>query len=104
MSQRNIGAGPRIRQWRTNQVPILRAQRLAKILGVSQGSLSDIENGNSNPSADTIVKFHKKTKINLLWMLTGKEGVIEEGETPTKAPFEINLNPRVKSVLIRYVD
>jgi DNA-binding XRE family transcriptional regulator len=31
----------------------------AKQIGISQGTLSDIEQGNSNPSVDTVLSIHK---------------------------------------------
>lgn len=69
----NIGAGPRIQQWRNSQTPRMTAQALADLLEISQGSLSDIENGNCNPSASTIVQFDKWTDIDLMWMITGRK-------------------------------
>jgi len=78
---RKIGAGPRIKRWR--KACGLKNQQLAKMLGVSQGSLSDIENNKSNPSASTIVRFIQKTDINVHWMLTGKVGDIAQGKIPT---------------------
>ena len=63
-------AGTRIRQWRKT-IP-LKGYKLAEILKISQGSLSDIENNNSLPSADTIAKFLINTNINISWLLTGK--------------------------------
>ena len=36
-----------------------------KAIGISQGSLFDIENGNSYPSAPTIIKLMKKTDIDI---------------------------------------
>ena len=65
-----IGAGPRIKEWRKDKG--LQNQQLAKTLKISQGSLSDIENGINDPSASTIVAFIKHTDIDLHWMLTGK--------------------------------
>lgn len=75
MAKNNIGAGPRIQQWRNSQIPHMSAQALADLLEISQGCLTDLENGNANPSASTIVQFDKWTDIDLMWMLTGrKEG------------------------------
>ena len=79
MKEKNLGSGTRIRKWRKD-VP-MKSFELAALIKISQGSLSDIENNKSNPSAPTIVKFMQYTNINVCWMLTGKEGVIETGET-----------------------
>ena len=69
-------AGTRIRQWRKT-IP-LKGYKLAEILKISQGSLSDIENNKSLPSADTIAKFHINTNINILWLLTGKGAMTKD--------------------------
>ena len=71
------GVGTRIRQWR--KTTPLKGYELAKVLKISQGSLSDIENNKSLPSADTIAKFHAQTSINVLWLLTGKGPMTKEG-------------------------
>jgi len=76
---RTIGCGKRIRLWRKARG--LQNQQLAKMLKISQGSLSDIENGNSDPSAKTIKSFYLRTDINVAWMLTGIEGNINVGKT-----------------------
>lgn len=73
--------GNRIRQWR-KAIPI-KGYELAKILKISQGSLSDIENNKSLPSADTIAKFHTNTNINILWLLTGEGPITKEGIAAT---------------------
>ena len=43
----------------------------AKQIKISQGSLSDILNGNSSPSAETLVRIHNRGKINMVFLLTG---------------------------------
>ncbi|WP_183355984.1 helix-turn-helix domain-containing protein [Geomonas silvestris] len=43
----------------------------ARIIGISQGSLSDIENNKTKPSADTIEAIVRNTDINPGWLLTG---------------------------------
>ncbi len=62
--------GDRLRKWRKT-LP-LRAYELAKIIHISQGSLSDIENNKSLPSADTLTKLFLKTDLNIIWLLTSK--------------------------------
>jgi len=64
--------GTRIRAWRKSLS--MKSFELAKVLCISQGSLSDIENNKSLPSADTIAAFHELTDLNIIWMLTGKTG------------------------------
>lgn len=100
----NLGCGPRIKKWRKGIS--MKSFQLAKLIKISQGSLSDIENSKSNPSALTIVKFINKTNINIMWMLTGKEGNIESGEMPkAPTPLTISLNKEgVNEVLVRVTD
>jgi transcriptional regulator with XRE-family HTH domain len=69
--------GDRLRKWRKT-LP-LRAYELAKIIHISQGSLSDIENNKSLPSADTLTKLFLKTDLNIIWLLTSKGPMIKTG-------------------------
>lgn len=103
-----IGAGPRIRKWR--KATPMKGYELAKKLKISQGSLSDIENGKSNPSAATIVSFIKNTDINYHWMLTGKldyelrsSGAPHdlEFDGPSPAPVVV-INKSCNEVIVRY--
>lgn len=71
--------GDRLREWRRS-LP-LKSYELAKLISISQGSLSDIENNKSLPSADTISKIYLNTNINIIWLLTGK-GAMKKGSLP----------------------
>lgn len=62
--------GTRLRQWRKT-LP-LKSFELAKLIKISQGSLSDIENNKSLPSADTIAKLYQHSDLNIIWLLLGK--------------------------------
>ena len=62
--------GTRLRQWRKT-LP-LKSFELAKLIKISQGSLSDIENNKSLPSADTIAKLYQYSNLNIIWLLLGK--------------------------------
>jgi transcriptional regulator with XRE-family HTH domain len=62
--------GTRLRQWRKT-LP-LKSFELAKLIKISQGSLSDIENNKSLPSADTIAKLYLYSDLNIIWLLLGK--------------------------------
>ncbi|GJL78952.1 MAG: hypothetical protein NPINA01_19410 [Nitrospinaceae bacterium] len=67
----------------------MKSYELAKLIRISQGSLSDIENNKSLPSADTIAKIYQSTNINIIWLLTGK-GPMKKGTIPNeevKAPM-----------------
>lgn len=48
----------------------------SKKIGVSQGSLSDIESGKSKPSVDTVISIHNEFNCSLEWLLTGKEKIV----------------------------
>jgi transcriptional regulator with XRE-family HTH domain len=67
-AERNLGT--RLRQWRKT-LP-LKSFELAKLIKISQGSLSDIENNKSLPSADTIAKLYLYSELNVIWLLLGK--------------------------------
>ncbi|WP_347770729.1 helix-turn-helix transcriptional regulator [Gorillibacterium sp. CAU 1737] len=45
--------------------------QFAKSIGISQGNLSEIELGNSNPSAETLISIRTQYNVNLNWLLTG---------------------------------
>lgn len=103
-SEHKIGlVGNRIRQWR-KAVPI-KGYELARILKISQGSLSDIENNKSLPSADTIAKFHAYTNINILWLLTGEGANTKEGiaSTATHEMNTINVKGDLETLIERLI-
>jgi transcriptional regulator with XRE-family HTH domain len=66
-----IKIGKRLRAWRKEQG--YTGYDMARTIGISQGSLSDIENGNTYPSTPTVIKLLKKTKIDIHWLLLGKK-------------------------------
>ena len=45
---------------------------LAKKIGVSSAFISLIENGNSNPSIESLSKIAKAFDLNISWLLTGE--------------------------------
>jgi transcriptional regulator with XRE-family HTH domain len=62
--------GKRLRAWRKS-VP-LKLMQLSQLIKVSQGSLSDLENDKSLPSATTLANLSTYTDLNIFWLLTGK--------------------------------
>jgi len=68
--------GSRLRHWRKSIG--LKGYQLAMKIGISQGSLSDIENNKSLPSAETLAKLHKITGLNIIWLLMG-DGPMHRG-------------------------
>lgn len=51
----------------------LNQSEFAKSIGISQGNLSEIEMGNSNPSAETLISIKKQYSIDTNWLLNGHE-------------------------------
>lgn len=76
--------GTRIREWRKERN--LKGYELAKIIKISQGSLSDIENNKSCPSAVTLHNLRVYTNIDIIWVLTGDYSLPEEREKVFTAP------------------
>jgi len=113
MQENNSGAiqslGDRLREWRRS-IP-LKSYELARLISISQGSLSDIENKKSLPSADTIAKIYFNTNINIIWLLTGK-GAMKKAAPPhdgLDTPFaceemeEYGQDPKLKELLEKLV-
>ena len=89
----------------------MKSYELAKLISISQGSLSDIENNKSLPSADTISKIYLNTNINIIWLLTGK-GAMKKGNLPVdglETPFayedmeEYGQDPKLKELIEKMV-
>ncbi len=58
-----INIGERLRAWRVEQG--WKGYKLAQVLTISQGTLSELENGKSYPSTPTIIKIMTKTDIDI---------------------------------------
>jgi len=70
--------GRRLKYWR--KVSRLRLVDVASLIQVSQGSLSDLENDKSLPSATTLTGLCQKTDMNLYWLLTGEGSMVSNEE------------------------
>ena len=83
-----LGIGKRLREYR-NAVGIKNLTQLAKIIGISHGSLSDIENEKTSPHSETLQKIVRNTDINPRWLLIGKGPMVSErsGEPLKLADF-----------------
>ncbi len=55
--------------------------QLSRLIKVSQGSLSDLENDKSLPSATTLANLSIYTDLNIYWLLTGR-GLIHRKLSP----------------------
>jgi transcriptional regulator with XRE-family HTH domain len=81
--------------------------QFAKSIGISQGNLSEIEMGNSNPSAETLISIRTQYNVNLNWLLTGvaaEDGTTYEDEYE-KRLIEVfrNLDDYDKNEIIEFI-
>lgn len=81
--------------------------QFAKSIGISQGNLSEIEIGNSNPSAETLISIRTQYNVNLNWLLTGvaaDDGTTYEDEFE-KRLIEVfrNLDDYDKNEIIEFI-
>lgn len=77
MPQRSISKPPivtslgkRLLGWRKEHS--LKANELARIIGLAPSSLSEIESEKTLPSADTLARLLLNTSIDIKWLLTGQ--------------------------------
>jgi transcriptional regulator with XRE-family HTH domain len=68
--------GKRLKSWRKHSM--LKLIELSKKIRVSQGSLSDLENDKSLPSATTLANLCMFSDINIYWVLTGRGPMIRQ--------------------------
>ena len=68
--------GGRLKYWR--KVSRLRLVDVTKLIRVSQGSLSELENDISLPSATTLNGLCQKTDLNIRWLLTGEGSMVSK--------------------------
>lgn len=72
--------GERIRIYRLSKGA--KVGGFAELIGISQGTLSDIENGKTKPSADTISALVRHTDIDARWLVTGEGNIPEKKLNP----------------------
>ncbi|MEC7641506.1 MAG: helix-turn-helix domain-containing protein [Nitrospinota bacterium] len=91
MLEKKIGItkflGTRLREWR--KASGYKIKQLADIISISQGSLSDLENNKSLPSAETIAKLHRHTDINIFWLM------LQKGSMRREPTLSLENNPAV---------
>jgi transcriptional regulator with XRE-family HTH domain len=102
--------GARLRLWRKSMR--MKLLDVKEMIGVSQGSLSDLENNKSLPSAATLTQLCLRTDLNIFWLLTGKgpvtrkvgmtedQNIMETGHL--KSLQDKNLNSLVMSLIKTY--
>ena len=54
-----------LRRWRLDQTPKKTLAQLASVIGVSPSHLSEIENGNNEPSLELAVRLSRETGIQV---------------------------------------
>ncbi|QYR22228.1 helix-turn-helix domain-containing protein [Paenibacillus sp. sptzw28] len=45
----------------------------AQMIGISQGTLSDLESNKFNPSVETMIQLHHKFSIDMNWLILGRK-------------------------------
>ena len=68
--------GKRMKSWRKHSM--LKLVELSKKIRISQGSLSDLENDKSLPSATTLANLCMFSDLNIYWLLTGRGPMIRQ--------------------------
>lgn len=86
-----MAIGTRIKEYRLRKG--YKVAQFASIIDISQGSLSDIENEKTKPSAETLSSIVRHTDINALWLLTG-EGPMLRDEIIEKKLLDIKDIPK----------
>ncbi len=66
-----VGMGKRLKEWRKGQC--LTLHQLGDKIDATPGPLSEVENGKSLPSVETLASLHRNTNLNIMWLLF-KEG------------------------------
>ena len=80
--------GKRLNAWRKAKTkPHLTLSGLTKLIKTTQGSLSDLENDVSLPSATTLANIAEHTDLNIVWLLTGKGPVHQEEQEETNEQY-----------------
>ncbi len=76
--------GDRFREWRKDSS--LTLKDLEKIIGITPGPLSELENNKSLPSIDTLAKIYRYTDINIFWL------ILNEGPMRRTAKYQESHN------------
>jgi transcriptional regulator with XRE-family HTH domain len=80
--------GKRLRRYR--KIRDINGKTFSSIIGISQGTLSDIETNKTKPSTKTLAGVIRNTDINIEWLLTG------EGDETASKNYDINSDDRIK--------
>jgi transcriptional regulator with XRE-family HTH domain len=88
--------GERLRQYRKSKS--LTLVKFGQMLGISHGSLSELENNINNPSADTLASLVRYTDINIVWLLSG-EGDMTVSKPLAHDRLQVNDETPVKYII-----
>ncbi|HEX9080263.1 MAG TPA: helix-turn-helix transcriptional regulator [Desulfuromonadaceae bacterium] len=90
--------GRRIREYRQGKK--IKVADFATLIGISQGTLSDIENEKTKPSAETLSSIVRNTDIDAGWLLAGKAKE-EVGDAPEiyQPPSAPPISPRIAALM-----
>lgn len=69
----------------------------SKLIGISHGTLSDIENNNTKPSAKPTNGLIRKTDINIYWLFTGEGEMIRK--VTKYEPSKIKISVEIKRAI-----
>ncbi|OGW27900.1 MAG: hypothetical protein A3K09_06655 [Nitrospinae bacterium RIFCSPLOWO2_12_FULL_47_7] len=95
LKEEENAAGKRLKSWRKSES--LTLMKLGALIGISQSSLSELENGKSLPSAGTLRGLCLKTDLDLYWLLTGEGSMSRKdatGEVPLPSGLSVILQDR----------
>ncbi len=93
----NVYFGARLRIFRKHLR--LNVEQFSGLLGISQSSLSAVENNKTKTSSQTIVNLVHNTDINVYWLFSGKGKMLREKDTE-EAFLEKSLEKDSESDLI----
>lgn len=94
--------GIRIKKLR--EIKKLKQKEFAKIIDVSQGTLSDIENGKFTPSVDTIISVSRYMNVSTDWLLKGDGHESKHAIKDEIAELISQLTVKEKSKLEDYIE
>ena len=70
----------------------------SEILTISSGSISDIENNNTKPSARPVAALIHNTDINIYWLFTGEGNPIRDSSDKKSSDFVDSDSFRIKAL------
>lgn len=95
--------GGRIRAYRQGKG--FKVADFARVIGISQGSLSDIENQKTKPSSETLESLVRNTDIDARWLLIGDGAAPEASSLDPKTQAVVSImkrsNDKVKARILR---